>query len=356
MVKKSMTSIQFALRGLALASVSLALSAHGAQVLTPVKVGTVPELTATSLPAGTTLSFDVNYSVTGTQTGSEAGIGLKVQYDSANFDVVSVTPVGPQPTGNYTGVTNLLTKCLIASPSDQLVTGTTREVVFGWLDTSIRTTPAAGAVGWPGLDEPAVAGATNGCLNPGSIASTSLPGVAPPTTLFRIGLKSKPAFTSGTTNVVLTTAGNISYANTGNADTNKTIVVTAAAAPSCNLDVDGSGTVVALRDGLLILRHLLSFTGAALTSGMTSPTPDATLVANNINAILGSLDINGNIPALAPNALVDGLLLLRMMLTFNGPALTSGMTLNATNSIRFTSPDLINYVNATCGTSFAPGL
>jgi hypothetical protein len=327
--------------------------------LTPVKVGVVGEMTAATLPAGTTLSFDVNYSVTGAQTGSEAGLGLKVQYDSANFDVVSVTPVGPQPTGNYTGVTNLLTKCLIASPSDQPVAGTTREVVFGWLDTSIRTVPAAGAVGWPGLDEPAVAGTTNGCLNPASpnnIASTSLPGVAPPTTLFRIGLKSKAAFTTGTTNVVLTTAGNISYANTGNVDTNKTIVVTAAAAPSCNLDVDAFGGATAFRDGLLILRHLLSFSGAALTAGMTGPVPDATVVANNINAMIGLLDINGNIPAAAPTPFQDGLLLLRMMLNFNGPALTAGMTFNAGNSIRFTSPDLINYVNATCGTAFAPGL
>lgn len=252
--------------GTLLAMLAIASTAvQAAQVLTPIRVGgsnsgadisTVPA----PLNAGTTLFFDVNYSVTGSQTQDEAGIGLKIQYDSSKFDpVITYDGLGAVTS---TQVSNLLTKCMIASPSDQLVSGTAREVVFGWIDTSIRATPVLGAVGWPGTADPAAAGAANGCLNPGSIVTTSA-GFVPPTTLFRIGLKSKPTFNGGagqvSSNIVVTTAGNISYAAAGNVDTNKIIVVNAAPAP------------------LATLTQVLSRKVHSTTAAATSPTFDFVL-------------------------------------------------------------------------------
>ncbi len=336
-----------ALSGAVAASALFAFSANAAQVLTPKRgaavIDNVTLPAGTSLAAGSTLFIDVDYSVTGSQTANEAGLGLKIGYDSNFFDLV--VPA--------TSITNLRTKCMIASPSDQLVSGTTREVVFGWIDTSIRTTPSAGAVGWPGTADPAAPGATNGCLNPGSIVTES-GAIAVPATLFRIGLKSKTGFTSGSTNVTLNTAGNISYANAGNVDTSKTIVVNGAAAPTCNLDVDGSGGVpTASIDGLLIKRALNSFIPAAnILIGITLPVTATRNTGADIRSyVLGlgnvlDVDTNGtNVPA----ASVDGLLIQRALNTFiSSTSITTGITTPATGAA------IRTYLNNTCGTTLVP--
>ncbi len=341
-------------------------SAHAAQVLTPKRAGADISTGALPggvfLPAGTILPIDMVYSIVNTggqtQTKDESGLGLKVQYDSTKFDPVVVYDVNGVQTS--TSISSLNTKCMIASPSDQLVSGNTREVVFGWIDTSIR---AGGAVGWLGTADPAAPGAANGCLNPGTpgivTTSAAFDAVAAPVTLFQMGLKSKTSFNTGSTNVVITTAGNISYANASNVDTNKSILVNAAAAPACNLDVDGNGSVTAFRDGILIIRHMLGLSGTSLVSGL-SPVPDATTVTNNVTAIMSLLDINGNLPSAGTTPFVDGILLIRMMLNLNGTALTSGITvsgaaLSASNSTRSLPSALINYVNSTCSTSYVPG-
>ena len=51
----------------------------------------------------------------------------------------------------------------------------------------------------------------------------------------------------------------------GNVTASGTILFNAA--PTCNLDIDGDGAVLATTDGLLILRNLLQLTGTALVSG-----------------------------------------------------------------------------------------
>jgi hypothetical protein len=336
-----------ALSGAVVASALFAFSANAAQVLTPkrsaVAIDTASLPAGTTVPAGTTLFIDMDYSVTGSQTQDEAGLGLKIGYDSNFFDLV--VPA--------TSITALHTKCMIASPSDQLVSGTTREVVFGWIDTSIRTTPSAGAVGWPGTADPAAPGTANGCLNPGSIVTES-GAVAVPATLFRIGLKTKNTFTSGSTNVTVNTAGNISYANAGNVDTAKTILVNGAAAPTCSLDVDGSGGVPSASiDGLLIKRALNSFIPAAnILAGITLPVSATRTTGADIRAyVLGlgnilDVDTNGtNVPA----ASVDGLLIQRALNTFiASTSITTGITTPTTGSAVRT------YLNNNCGTTLVP--
>lgn len=212
------------------------IPAHAAQVVDPIHVSggnrTAGDNLSTgtiTVPAGTTMTFDVRYSVTGSQTANEAGLGLKLRYDANRFDNVNVTAVNAAA-GNFTDVTTMLTKCAVASPSDQVgsysIPGftTPREVIFGWLDTSVR---AGGAVGWPGTADPA---APNGCLNPGFTTATGA--TTPPATLFRVTLKTKPGFTSGSTTVRLTADGNVSFANASPGMTDKDITVNGASAPT----------------------------------------------------------------------------------------------------------------------------
>ncbi|MDP6154330.1 MAG: hypothetical protein QF785_13190, partial [Phycisphaeraceae bacterium] len=88
------------------------------------------------------------------------------------------------------------------------------------------------------------------------------------------------------------------------------------------LDVDGNSTPAALTDGLLIMRYLAGFRGQALISGAVAP--DATrTTAEEIEAFFeetipayGDVDDSGS--ALA---LTDGLLILRFLAGFTGAAL-----------------------------------
>lgn len=334
--------------GVATAVALAAMSAQAAQVLKPKSTagavlasqdgaGTI------SVPIGQTLFFDMEYSVTGSQTKDEAGIGLKLGYDTNFFDLVVPS----------TAVTALHTKCMIASPSDQATTGTLREVVFGWIDTSIRTTPSAGAVGWPGTADPAAPGATNGCLNPGSIVTESGALMASNTStlnLFRVGLKAKSTGLSvgATSTVTVNTAGNISYANAGNTDTSKTINVVAAAAPACNLDVDNSGSRSAFVDGILIVRHLLSLSGTTLTNGITitgtrNVPGDLTTFMSGIN-----WDMTG---AGSQSAFRDGIILVRLMLGIPDATLLNGVTIPVGATYQGASAIRAN-VNNKCGTTF----
>jgi hypothetical protein len=88
------------------------------------------------------------------------------------------------------------------------------------------------------------------------------------------------------------------------------------------LDVDGNGASAALTDGLLIIRYLAGFRGQALISDAVAP--DATrTTAGGIEALLeaaipvyGDVDDSGS--ALA---LTDGLLIIRFLAGFTGAAL-----------------------------------
>jgi hypothetical protein len=90
------------------------------------------------------------------------------------------------------------------------------------------------------------------------------------------------------------------------------------------LDADANGTVQALTDGLLVLRHLFGLSGAALTAGArgTSCTRcSSSSIATNLSSIASQLDVDGNGTA---QALTDGLLLLRYLFGLTDSALTTG--------------------------------
>ena len=273
-------------------------------------------------------------------TGNESGLGLKVKYDEAKFTGVTVTA--------------LSTKCMIAPPQVQ-PNGAASQAVLGWIDTAARN--PSGSVGWPYLADPLVASgppATSPCLNPNTPTNDTTTTAAGAVNLFQFQGTLAPSVGIGNTAVVsIISDGNHSYAGAAPGMANQAVTFTAIAAPVCSLDVDGNGSVTAFRDGILIVRHLLGLTSSALVSGM-SPTPDPAVVSNNINNILSSIDVNGNLPNAGTTAFVDGILLIRMMLGLNGTALTSGISLTTANSTRIAATDLVNYVNSTCNTTFTP--
>lgn len=100
--------------------------------------------------------------------------------------------------------------------------------------------------------------------------------------------------------------------------------VTVPAGPLPSLDVDLNGQADALTDGIVILRHLFGFTGAALTDGAVDPLgqrTDPTAIQNYLNSISSSLDVDLNQSA---DALSDGIVIIRNLFGFTGSALTDG--------------------------------
>ena len=90
------------------------------------------------------------------------------------------------------------------------------------------------------------------------------------------------------------------------------------------LDIDDSGDVQPLSDGLLILRHLFGFSGASLTTGATGEQgarSDPQLIAAYLDQHRDQLDIDldGEV-----RPLTDGLLILRYLFGFSEAALTAG--------------------------------
>jgi len=104
-------------------------------------------------------------------------------------------------------------------------------------------------------------------------------------------------------------------------------------------DLDGSGKAEALTDGLLFMRYLFGFTQQALVSGALSSNATRT-TGEQITAFLdehqAQLDIDGNDTT---DALSDGLLLIRYLFGFEGPALISGALADATTR---SEPEIIS--------------
>jgi hypothetical protein len=108
------------------------------------------------------------------------------------------------------------------------------------------------------------------------------------------------------------------------------------------LDVDGNGTMAALTDGLLVLRHRFNLSGVALTSGAVGAgctRCDSASIVAYLNGLGLQLDADGN-GQLAP--LTDGLLVLRFLFNLSGAPLTSGVV--APNCTRCDSAAIVPYL------------
>ena len=110
------------------------------------------------------------------------------------------------------------------------------------------------------------------------------------------------------------------------------------------LDIDGNGSVAPLTDGLLVLRRLFGFSGPALIAsavGGGCARCDSVGIASYIDSILPMLDIDDNGGAPAP--LTDGLLILRRTFGFSSTALVTAAV--AGNCMRCDATDIAAYID-----------
>jgi hypothetical protein len=116
------------------------------------------------------------------------------------------------------------------------------------------------------------------------------------------------------------------------------------AAPLCSLDVDGNGVPDALTDGLLLIRHLFGFSDAALTDGALAPDAtrtDPAEIAAYLEANRAAFDVDVNE---VTDALTDGLLIIRRLFGFSGATLTDGAV--APDATRMDPTDIGGYIDA----------
>ena len=216
--------------GAVIASISLVSTAvQATQTVDPFTLPTGgANLNGTTISpgAGQPVVFYGLYTATG--NANESGLGVKVKYDDAKIKNVVITEV--------------MDKCMIAPPQVQ-INGAASQAVFGWIDTSVRTTAVpTGAVAWP-WDIDAPAGST-ACLNPntpvnGTAAIVPTAGLK----MFKFSANTDAAFTSGTSVITLASDGNYSYATGAAGFTDKAFTVQGAAAPTIAFASAGSRKV-----------------------------------------------------------------------------------------------------------------
>ena len=152
--------------------------------------------------------------------------------------------------------------------------------------------------------------------------------------------------------------GNFSYASAPSGFTNKSFTINGAAAPLCNLDVDGDTLVLAAKDGTLIQRALNpNITDANVIAGITISGPRNTgalirqylntfvtggvgVAANLGNTIL-DVDSNG-----ATTAAADGNAIKRALnINITAANVVTGLTLGAGT----TGQSIRQALNTRCG-------
>ena len=105
-----------------------------------------------------------------------------------------------------------------------------------------------------------------------------------------------------------------------------------------SLDVDGDSSYDAATDGLLLLRYLFGFSGPALTAGVVSPnapSADPVAIKTRLDRIRPAFDFDGNGQV---DALTDGLLAIRYLYGLRGTSLTAGAL--GPGAIRTTAADV----------------
>ncbi|MEE9344528.1 MAG: DUF1800 domain-containing protein, partial [Methylococcales bacterium] len=117
-------------------------------------------------------------------------------------------------------------------------------------------------------------------------------------------------------------------------------------AMDCSLDVDGNGQQDALTDGLLIIRHLFNLTGPALIQnalGVNAQRNSPEQITSYLNtaACQHYFDVDGN---QSPDALTDGLIIIRKLFGITGVALTKDAI--SQNATRTTATEIIDWLDA----------
>ena len=121
------------------------------------------------------------------------------------------------------------------------------------------------------------------------------------------------------------------------------IAVSSSASASFNLDIDDDGKTDALTDGLLILRHMFGLSGETLTVGVTGSDANRTTPEDIQTYLISNqdkLDIDGSGSV---DALTDGLLILRDLFGYSNSALVTGVI--SDSGTRTTSASIIDYIS-----------
>jgi len=127
------------------------------------------------------------------------------------------------------------------------------------------------------------------------------------------------------------------------------VIGAAGVAANCVLDVDGDLRLTPDVDGVLLLRYLLGFRGNALTQGVTlaGARNNATTVSNFIGSA-SAFDVFGRVP---PQAMNDGVVLLRILSGIPDSALLNGVSVPA--GAQYTTGSAVRgFVNGKCNTQF----
>ncbi len=341
MLKKSMNFILRATVATGLVASLSALSAHALQIVQPVKdtagtpftVGANATSWTGTAGLGTVVTVIGRYS-TSPANANESGLGLKIRYDESKFTGVTVTALN--------------TKCMLAPPQVQSA-GAASQAVVGWIDTALRN--PSGGIGWPYLADPTVAAGppvTAPCLSPNSPTNDTTATAAGAVNLFQFqGTLAPGVGLGGTADITITADGQYSLSSTTPGMQDQKVTITAAAAPTCNLDADGNGSLDGFTDGVLILRYLLGIGNATLLNGVTATPP-----RNTAQAVRDYL-VTQNLAVVSPttaDGFVDGVVILRLMLGIGNATLLNGVTLPA--GAPTTAAAVRAQVNARCGTTF----
>ena len=122
----------------------------------------------------------------------------------------------------------------------------------------------------------------------------------------------------------------------------------------CRLDVDGDGTHSALIDGQLLIRHLLGITGPSLVVAIPAfPLSAQRTTDGVISRYLNTLDLDIDGSGGAPLAATDGMIVLRAMLGFSGAAVTAGLPIPV-GALRSDWTTIGPYLSGTCLMPVAP--
>lgn len=113
---------------------------------------------------------------------------------------------------------------------------------------------------------------------------------------------------------------------------------------TCRADVDGDGSVMAMTDGVLILRRMLGLTGAALVQSATHSCVPLSSAGIAANLQLSAYDLDGD-GVVTPAT--DGLLLLRALLGFRNDALVRDAI--GASATRRGGGDITNFLTYSCG-------
>ena len=227
-----------------------------------------------------------------------------------------------------------------------------------------RTTVAnfRASVGTPASTAPAITSANAATFYVGSAGSfgVSRTGSPAPTLSMTGALPATMTFNTATGNLTGTPVlANVGiYTVTFNAvngtlpNATQIFTLTIASLPSCTLDVDGNGQLDALTDGMLILRTMFGLSGTQVTAGAVGVGATRSTFAQISPLIsLPVLDLDGNGRT---DALTDGVLLMRAMFGLTGTQVTNNALGTSPAATRNTWSAIRDYLNTTCGTTFAP--